>query len=254
MKPDFGLTVSDYVRHRGGFPDSLYERLSALGVGRPSQELVDLGTGTGNLARGFARRGCRVVGVDISESMLAGARELDAREGVAVTYRVGRAEETGLDAASADVVTAGQCWHWFDRPQAARETARILRPDGRVVLCSFDWIPLPGNVGQATDDLIERHNPARQHRGGNGLHPEWLRDLGEIGYRGIESFTYDVDVPYRHEAWRGRIRASSALSATLPPDRVAAFDRELAAALEARFPGELSILHRLFVVLARRPR
>ena len=253
MKPDFSRTVADYVRHRAGFPGLLFERLAAVGVGVAGQALVDLGTGTGNLARGFARRGCRVVGVDVSAPMLEGARELDAREGVAVTYRVGRAEATGLPAGSADVVTAGQCWHWFDRREAAREVARILRADGRVVLASFDWIPLPGNVARATDELIERHNPTRQHRGGDGMHPEWLTDLGEAGYREIESFTRDVDVPYQPEAWRGRIRASSALSATLSPERVAAFDRELEALLAGRFPGELSILHRLFAVIARRP-
>src|SRR5687767_8496689 len=116
MQPDFGLTAGDYARHRAGFPPSLFDRLIAFGVGQPGQVVVDLGTGTGTLARGFARRGCRVVGIDPSAPMLGQARALDIAEGVSVEYRIGRAEETGLAAASADVVTAGQCWHWFDRP------------------------------------------------------------------------------------------------------------------------------------------
>jgi SAM-dependent methyltransferase len=61
-----------------------------------------------------------------------------------VDYRVGRAEATGLDAKSVDVVTAGQCWHWFDRGAATREVARILRTGGHIIIAHFDWIPLDG--------------------------------------------------------------------------------------------------------------
>jgi SAM-dependent methyltransferase len=255
MKVDFGATADDYRRHRAGFPDSLFERLARHGIGVPGQRVVDLGTGTGTLARGFARRGCRVVGIDPSEPLLGQARQLDREAGVQVEYRVARAEETGLEAATADVVAAGQCWHWFDRPAAAREADRVLRPGGRIVIAHFDWIPLPGNVVRATEELIEAHNPGWSLGGGAGIHPWWFRDLGEAGFGDIESFSYDVSTPYTPEAWRGRIRASAGVGATLPPERVAAFDRELAALLAERFPGEaLAVPHRVFAVFATRPR
>lgn len=76
MKPDFGLTSEDYARHRAGFPDSLFEKLSSYGIGKQNQSLVDLGTGTGSLARGFAERGCKVIGIDPAEEMLNAARRL----------------------------------------------------------------------------------------------------------------------------------------------------------------------------------
>src|ERR1044071_129589 len=103
MKPDFGATSKDYARHRAGFPDSLFERLATYGIGKPGQCLVDLGTGTGTLARGFARRGCHVIGIDRDEAMLARARRLVP----AADYRCATAESTGLPDTSADVVTAG---------------------------------------------------------------------------------------------------------------------------------------------------
>jgi len=252
MKPDFGATADDYRRHRAGFPDSLFDRLAGHGIGVAGQRVVDLGTGTGTLARGFARRGCRAIGIDPSEALLGQARELDAEAGVEVEYRVARAEDTGLAAGTADVVAAGQCWHWFDRPAAAREARRVLHPDGRMVIAHFDWIPLSGNVVRATEKLIEAHNPAWKLGGGSGIHPWWFRDLAEAGFRDIESFSYDVAVPYTPEAWRGRIRASAGVGATLPPEKVAAFDRELAALLAERFPGErLAVPHRVFAVFAR---
>ena len=254
MQADFGPTADDYARHRAGFPDSLFDRLAARGIGLSGQTVIDLGTGVGSLARGFARRGCRVTGIDPSEPMLARAAELDAEAGLRVEYQVGCAEATDLPAGSADVAAAGQCWHWFDRPRAVAEIARILRPDGRLVIAHFDWLPIPGGPVEATEELIARHNPAWDLDGGSGLHPAWLMDLAAAGWREIESFSYDVAVAYTHSGWRGRIRASAGVGASLPPSGVAAFDDELARVLARRFPSEpLHLPHRVFAVCARPP-
>jgi SAM-dependent methyltransferase len=251
---DFGVTAQDYARHRAGFPDSLFERLAAFGIGKAGQRLVDLGTGTGTFARGCARRGCQVVGIDPAKPMLDQACLLDAAEGLNIEYRVARAEDTGLPSQSADVVSAGQCWHWFDRPRAAREVAHLLRTDGTLVIAHFDWIPLTGNVVQATEALIELHNPAWTWGGRTGLHPLCLRDLGDAGFRRIETFSYDLEVPYTHEAWRGRIRASAGVAASMPDEKVRTFDAALRQLLDRDFPAEvLQIPHRVFAAVGRAP-
>ncbi|HTW06785.1 MAG TPA: methyltransferase domain-containing protein [Acidimicrobiales bacterium] len=69
MAIEFGKTAEDYARHRAGFPESLFDRLVTFGIGRSGQEVVDVGTGTGTVARNFALRGCRVVGIDPSPEM-----------------------------------------------------------------------------------------------------------------------------------------------------------------------------------------
>jgi len=254
VNPDFGRTADDYASHRAGFPDSLFERLSELGIGLEGQDVVDLGTGTGTLGRGFARRGCRVIGIDPAAEMLEKAKALDAKEGLRTEYRVARAEQTSLENACADAVGAGQCWHWFDRRAAAAEVVRLLRPDGFIVIAHFDWLPLSGNVVRMTEKLIEAHNPDWKMGGGVGVHPWWLRDLGEAGFRELTSFSYDVNVSYTPEAWRGRIRASAGVAASLSAERVTAFDVELAALLSDAFPGaQISIPHRVFAVVGRRP-
>src|SRR6185503_18816601 len=108
MKIDWGKTSGDYAQYRPGPPPSFYERLGVLGVGLPGQRILDLATGTGVLAREFARRGAQVVGIDIAAEQIAAARGLAATDGVEVDFRVAPAEDTGLEDHSFNVVTANQ--------------------------------------------------------------------------------------------------------------------------------------------------
>lgn len=251
---DFGRTAADYARHRAGFPDALFDRLAAFKVGETGQRVVDLGTGTGTLARGFARRQAAVVGVDVAGAQLAEARRLDAEAGVSVDYRQGRAEACGVETGWADVVTAGQCWHWFDRPAAAAEARRLLRPGGALVICHFDWIPRPASVAEATEALVAAHNPRWLGAGSTGMYPGWTLEVAGAGFGSLETFSFDVDVSYTHEAWRGRVRACAGVAASLPEPAVAAFDAELAGLLAARFPDDpLAVPHRVWALVARAP-
>jgi len=254
MEIDFGRTAKDYGTHRAGFPEALFTRLEGFGVGEPGQRLLDLGTGTGSLGRGFAERGCRVTGLDPAPALIEEARRLDRAAGVASDYVVARAEETGLPDAGFEVVTAGQCWHWFDRPRVGREIRRLLVPGGTLVLAHFDWIPLPGNVVAATEALIKAHNPDWRFGGMTGIHADELADLAIAGYREIETFSFDLDVAYTHTAWRGRIRASAGVGASLGPAAIERFDDAHAAMLAERFPADpLAVPHRCFAVICHAP-
>ncbi len=252
---DFGKTAADYARHRAGFPAELFDRLARFGAGAPGQRVLDLGTGTGTVARSLALRGCAVTAIDPAAAMLEQAAALDREAGVHVEYRVGKAEETGLAAGSFDLVTAGQCWHWFKAAKAAAEVRRQLVPGGTLVICHFDWIPLSGNVVDLSEKLIEKHNPAWRMGGGNGIPAGHIAPLSLAGFTGIETFSFDVDVPYTQDGWRGRIRASAGVSATLSSEAVVAFDKEHAAALAERFGDEMVYApHRCFAIVARSPR
>jgi SAM-dependent methyltransferase len=202
----------------------------------PGQRVLDLVTGTGFLSREFARRGCRVTGLDLSLPLMLEARRIDLEAQLASDYLRSRVEVLPFRETTFDLVTAGQAWHWFDRRRAATEAHRVLRPEGALLIAHFDWVGLPGNVVEATEALIVEHNPEWKLGGGTpGIYPHWPRDVALARFREIETFSFDVMAPYTHEAWRGRIRASAAIAAQLSPERVEAFDHELAGMLSARF-------------------
>ncbi len=250
---DFGKAAGDYRRHRAGFPPELLSRLQAqYALGLKGQRVLDLGTGTGTLARQFAQAGCDVTAIDKSAAMIAQAEQLDLEAGVAVEYHVSPAEALPFPAEEFDLTIAGQCWHWFDRAKTARQVRRVLKSKGALVIAHFDWIPLDDNVVDLTESLIKKHNPAWHYGNGMGIHPLWMADVTRAGFKSRETFSFDVDVPYSHDDWLGRIRASTGIGASLTPDKVAAFNDEHAAALKARFPQEtLEVPHRVWAVVAR---
>ncbi len=212
---------------------------------------LDLGTGTGSLALGLAKRGLDVVGLDPSTALLEVARRRASELGVAVRFVEGAAENTQVDAATFDIVTAGQCWWWFDAELTVAEAKRALKPEGRLLIANFCYLALAGSVAGRTESLILKHNPGWPKAGESGIFENQVRVLDGGGFRQVESFSYVESVPFSHDRWRGRIRACNGVGAALEPAAVAAFDRELASLLVEEFPGELLVPHRVFIATAR---
>lgn len=252
----FGNAASDYSTYRATYPEELFERLADRGIGSEEQRLLDIGTGTGFLANELAARGSLVTGLDVDRDLLAAARaDTPANADGHARYAQAAAEHLPVTDSSVDVAVAGQCWHWFDRATAARELRRVLVPGGQVVITHFDWLPREGNVVAATEDLILEYSPDWPAAGGNGFYPDWPSDLYGAGFEDVETFSFDVDVAYTHEAWRGRIRASAGVGGSLPPAEVTAFDEDLTALLAEDFPDEpLAVPHRSFTVVGTAPK
>ncbi len=241
---DWSATSADYVAHRPGPPARLYDLLTALGVGLPGQRLLDLGTGTGLVAREFARRGAHVSASDIAAGQIDAARIEAAREGLTIDFRVAPAESGPWSDGSFDLATASQCWMYFDVDRVLAELRRVLVPGGQLVTTHFSWLPQQDPVARGSEALVLQFNPAWRGGGWSGKLPSvpaWT-----TGRARVEAMLwFDVDVSFTRESWRGRLRACRGVGATLGVDEIEAFDAAHAAWLARTVPPVFTVRHRV---------
>ena len=129
----FSHRVENYLKYRPRYPAAIIGFLRAE-VGLTSTDTIaDIGSGTGFLAKHFVENGNPVIGVEPNAEMRAAGDEL-LSEFANFRSVNGTAEATTLPDASVDYITAGQAFHWFDVEKTRPEFARILKPDGKVLL------------------------------------------------------------------------------------------------------------------------
>lgn len=135
----------NYARFRPMYPADLTEYLSSL-CGEKSLA-VDVGCGTGQLTTLLASEFRNVVGLDSSEDQIRNAVSAEN-----VAYVQSPAEALPIEDGSADLVTAAQAAHWFDRTKFYEESRRITKPNAVLALLCYS-IPRFENV--KVDELFQ---------------------------------------------------------------------------------------------------
>jgi SAM-dependent methyltransferase len=123
----FARAAGAYDRGRPEYPREAIEWLAHELDLRAGRVVVDLAAGTGKLTRPLAQLGCEVIAIEpVAEMRSAIPASIRALEGTA--------EAMPLPDDSADAVTVGQAFHWFDGQPALAEIERVLRPGGALAL------------------------------------------------------------------------------------------------------------------------
>jgi SAM-dependent methyltransferase len=132
----FATTVALYEKFRPPYPPDFFRAVSSrLGFGR-QHRLIDLGTGPGLLALGFAPYVGGIVGVDPEPAMLAAARQAARRAGQDFRLIEGKAEALPTDIGQFDVITIGRALHWMEPRATADLFDRLVAPGGVLLICS----------------------------------------------------------------------------------------------------------------------
>ena len=111
---DWGKTSKDYAEFRDIYPDIFYRKIADRGLCINGQRVLDLGTGTGVLPRNMYRYGAEWTGTDISPEQITQARLLAAAQKMKIDFQAVSAENIDYPPGSFDVITACQCFWYFD--------------------------------------------------------------------------------------------------------------------------------------------
>jgi ubiquinone/menaquinone biosynthesis C-methylase UbiE len=198
----------------------LVERARPFG---PSDRILDLGCGTGIVARVLRERlggAARLTGIDINAPMIAKARAVAPE----ITWQEANACELPFAAGSFDVVLSQQMLQFVpDRKAAVREARRVLAPGGRLIAST--WKPRREQpLFEALAHVAEHHlGPIVDKR--FSLDADELRDLfAEAGFTAIKLDT--VSLEERHSVFPIQASTTGAGYTNVDPATMSAIEAE----------------------------
>lgn len=248
---DWGKTSADYAKYRDIYPEIFYEKIAERNLCIKGQKVLDLGTGTGVLPRNMYRFGADWVGTDISENQIVYAKKLSEEENLNIAYQVCAAEDSGFPAGTFDVITACQCFWYFDYQKLTPILARMLKPDGRLLLLYMAWLPFEDKIAGASEDLVLQYSPGWTGAG-ETIHPICPPKELYKEFTAVYHEEFPVEIPFTRETWHGRMKACRGVGASLSPKELEQWEQEHKRLLEEIAPEEFTVKHYIAMLELKR--
>ena len=203
VRTQYGAVGDAYVKSAGHATGSDLERMVAVARPVSTDEMLDIATGGGHVARVFAPHVSSIVASDLTPEMLEHTGRAFAEWGVVnVTTQVADAEALPFADASFDIVACRIAPHHFPNPAAfVRNVARVLRPGGQFLL--VDSTVPEGEDGEFFNRFEKLRDPSHVRSMTIAEWTEMLQDAG-LSVQAVESFRK------RHDFfdWTARSRSS----------------------------------------------
>jgi SAM-dependent methyltransferase len=132
----FASTVAYYESARPPYGAAFFSTVARRLAFERGTRLLDVGTGPGLLAIGFAPFCGEVVGVDPEPAMIEAARSSAEREASAVRLVEGRFEDLAGSLGTFGAVTIGRAIHWLDPEPARNALDSLVAPQGLILVCN----------------------------------------------------------------------------------------------------------------------
>lgn len=139
-------------QQRPPYAPEVFDRLRGLVVGRP-QRVLDVGCGTGFIARPLAALVDHVDALDIAPAMIDAGRRLPGGDHPRLRWIVGAAEDAALSPPYG-LISAADSLHWMRWERALPRFAALLAPAAPLAILEHGWLPLPW--GDALTPLVRR--------------------------------------------------------------------------------------------------
>ncbi|MCH5204888.1 MAG: class I SAM-dependent methyltransferase [Oscillospiraceae bacterium] len=237
---DWGRTSEYYAKFRDIYPSEFYEKITARGLCTDGQSVLDLGTGTGVLPRNMYSYGAKWTGVDIAENQIEQARVLS--RGMDIDYLAMPVEDIDFPDCSFDVITACQCFWYFDHEKIVHKLHSMLKPDGRLLLLYMAWLPFEDNIARASEELVLKYSP-NWSGAGETVHPIDIPKCYFEQFELVYHEEYPLFVHFTRESWNGRMKACRGIGASLSDIEIAKWEEEHKALLEDTAPEEFDVKH-----------
>lgn len=239
---DFGLTSANYAKYRDIYPQKFYDKIIERNLCMKGQTVLDLGTGTGVLPRNMYKYGADWIGSDISENQISEAKALSKMNGMEIEYIAASAEQLDFQGKSFDVITACQCFWYFDHEKIAPKLARLLKDNGKLLILYMAWLPFEDKIAGKSEELVLKYN-SDWTGAGETVHPIWIPDCMYEYFDLTYHEEYKLSVPFTRESWNGRIKTCRGIGASLSAEEIEKWEREHLLLLQNIAPEEFEILH-----------
>ena len=239
---DWGRTSKEYARYRDIYPEEFYQKIANRGLCIEGQRVLDLGTGTGVLPRNMYKYGAEWTGTDISPEQIEQAKILADASNMKIDFLAVPTEQLDFTEESFDVITACQCFWYFDHQTVIPKLAKLLKTDGRLLILYMAWLPNEDRIADASEKLVLKYSP-KWSGAGETRHPILIPDIAYEYFEPEDHEEYDLMIPFAKESWHGRMRACRGVGASLSEEELAGWDREHRELLDRIAPEQFEVLH-----------
>ena len=248
---DWGKTSREYARYRDIYPEEFYKKIVDRSLCIKGQRVLDLGTGTGVLPRNMYTYGAEWTGTDISPEQIEQARILATASKMKIDFQAVPTEQLEFPARSFDVITACQCFWYFDHEKVMPKLAELLKTDGKLLILYMAWLPYEDRLAGASEELILKYSPTWSGAG-ETRQPIWITDIAYEFFEMEDHEEYDLMLPFTKESWHGRMRACRGVGASLSEEELARWDREHRELLHRIAPEQFEVSHYAALTVLRK--
>lgn len=239
---DWGRTSKEYAKYRDIYPKEFYDAVIARNLCVKGQRVLDVGTGTGVLPRNLYSYGASFAGADSSANQIAEAKRLSGEQGMDISYVVSAAENLDFPDNTFDVITACQCFWYFDHEKTAPLFARILKENGRLLVLYMAWLPYEDMIAGASEELVLKYSP-KWSGAGETRKPIFIPESVRTYFEPVYHEEFDLMVPFTKETWHGRMKACRGVGASLSEEELKQWEREHRKLLDEIAPEQFTVLH-----------